>query len=130
MNKHEVIMAIGLAIHLRESHKGSSMASVEETVKKLSDFGIFSNRQLANIAKGSISHSHIAKLTNKTAKNGGRLNPADLESVRDLMLQADAGRIDWELVKLTVRRGTSQNLLSKLTGISKSQINRKIAESI
>jgi hypothetical protein len=130
MNKHEVIMAIGLAIHLRESHRVSSMASVEETVKKLSDFGIFSNRQLANIAKGSISHSHIAKLTNKTAKSGGRLNPADLESVRDLMLQADAGRIDWELVKLTVRRGTSQNLLSKLTGISKSQINRKIAESI
>lgn len=130
MNKHEVIMAIGLAIHLRESHRASSMATVEDSVKRLSNFGIFSNRQIANIANGSISHSHIAKLTNKTAKNGGRLNPADLEKIRDLMLQADAGRIDWDLVKLTVIQGTSQNLLSKLTGISKSQINRKIAESI
>jgi len=130
VNKHEVIMAIGLAIHLREAHRGSSRASVEDLVKKLADFGVFSNRQLANIASGSISHTHISKITNKTAKNGGRLNPSDLEKIRDLMLQADAGRIDWDLVKLTVRQGTSQNLLSKLTGISKSQINRKIAESI
>jgi hypothetical protein len=130
MNKHDVIMAIGLAIHLRESHKSSSRAVVDDTIQRLAEFGVFSNRQIANIAKGSASHSHIAKITKKTSKSGGRLNPAHLENIRDLMLQADSGRVDWNLVELTVSQGTSGSLLSKLTGISKNQIGRKIAKPL
>jgi hypothetical protein len=78
------------------------------------------------MAHNRISHLAIGKVTNKTSKSGGKLNPATLEMLRDLLFKFNEGRIDWDTVERVALMGTSQSMISRITGISKTQINRRI----
>lgn len=130
MNQHNVIMALALAIRLRDAPVASGDEVMASLIQELSGYNIFSNRQIEKIIDRKISYKKIARISGKASKTGGSINPVDFEAIRDLMFSHTLGEINWGAVSRVVKNGTSQNFLSKLTGISKSTMNRKISESI
>lgn len=128
MNKHDVIMALAKSIQLYKNAETMERAEILELAKEISELNIFSNRQIEKMAHNKITHLAIGKVTGKTSKSGGKLNPATLEMIRELIFQFNAGNVDWDLVDRVVLSGTSQSLVSKMTGISKTQINRRFVE--
>jgi hypothetical protein len=128
LNKHDVVIAIAKSIQLYKNADTMEKAEILELAKEISELGIFSNRQIEKMAHNKITHLAIGKVTGKTSKSGGKLNPATLEMIRDLIFQFNSGKIDWNMVDQVVLLGTSQSLVSKLTGISKTQINRRFIE--
>ena len=128
MNKHDVVIAVAKSIQLYKNADTMEKAEILELAKEISELGIFSNRQIEKMAHNKITHLAIGKVTGKTSKSGGKLNPATLEMIRDLIFQFNSGKIDWNMVDQVVLLGTSQSLVSKLTGISKTQINRRFIE--
>jgi hypothetical protein len=128
LNKHDVVIAIAKSIQLYKNADTMEKAEILELAKEISELGIFSNRQIEKMAHNKITHLAIGKVTGKTSKSGGKLNPATLEMIRDLIFQFNSGKIDWNMVDQVVLLGTSQSLVSKLTGISKTQINRRFVE--
>ena len=128
MNKHDVVIAVAKSIQLYKNADTMEKAEILELAKEISELGIFSNRQIEKMAHNKITHLAIGKVTGKTSKSGGKLNPATLEMIRDLIFQFNSGKIDWNMVDQVVILGTSQSLVSKLTGISKTQINRRFVE--
>ncbi len=128
MNKHDVVMAIAKSIQLYKNAETMEKPEILKLAREISELNIFSNRQIEKMAHNRITHLAIGKVTGKTTKNGGKLNPASLELIRELIFEFSDGKINWEKVGQVVRMGTSQNLVSKLTGISKTQINRRFVE--
>jgi hypothetical protein len=128
LNKHDVVIAVAKSIQLYKNADTMEKAEILELAKEISELGIFSNRQIEKMAHNKITHLAIGKVTGKTSKSGGKLNPATLEMIRDLIFQFNSGKIDWNMVDQVVLLGTSQSLVSKLTGISKTQINRRFIE--
>ena len=128
MNKHDVVMAIAKSIQLYKNAETMEKPEILKLAREISELNIFSNRQIEKMAHNQITHLAIGKVTGKTTKNGGKLNPASLELIRELIFEFSDGKINWEKVGQVVRMGTSQNLVSKLTGISKTQINRRFVE--
>jgi hypothetical protein len=128
LNKHDVVIAVAKSIQLYKNADTMEKAEILELAKEISELGIFSNRQIEKMAHNKITHLAIGKVTGKTSKSGGKLNPATLEMIRDLIFQFNSGKIDWNMVDQVVLLGTSQSLVSKLTGISKTQINRRFVE--
>lgn len=130
MNKHDVVIAVAKSIQLYKDAEQLDREEILKFAKEISELNVFSNRQIEKIAHNRINHLAIGKVTGKTSKNGGKLNPATLEIIRDLIFQFNDGRINWELVDRAVELGTSQSLISRLTGISKTQINRRMLEKL
>ena len=73
---------------------------------------------LSNIT--GISKYRILKVTGKTAKTGGSLNPDSLEDILALAVRG----FNEELCMRILRAGTSQVILSELTGITQSRLSR------
>jgi hypothetical protein len=128
LNKHDVVMAIAKSIQLYKNAETMEKSEILKLAREISELNIFSNRQIEKMAHNRITHLAIGKVTGKTTKNGGKLNPASLELIRELIFEFSDGKINWEKVGQVVRMGTSQSLVSKLTGISKTQINRRFVE--
>jgi hypothetical protein len=128
LNKHDVVIAIAKSIQLYKNAETMEKPEILKLAKEISELNIFSNRQIEKMAHNRITHLAIGKVTGKTSKSGGKLNPATLETIRELIFEFSDGKINWEKVGQVVRMGTSQNLVSKLTGISKTQINRRFVE--
>lgn len=126
MNKHDVVLAIALSIRLRDDSETAERDSLLPLVKQISDFGVFSNRQIAKIANNKIHHNIISKITKKSTKTGGAINPKSLEDIRELLFGSETGNVSWDLVEKVIKAGTSMTMISKLTGISKSTMSRKI----
>ncbi len=128
MNKHDVVMAIAKSIQLYKNAETMEKPEILKLAREISELNIFSNRQIEKMAHNRITHLAIGKVTGKTTKNGGKLNPASLELIRELIFEFSDGKINWEKVGQVVRMGTSQSLVSKLTEISKTQINSIFVE--
>lgn len=126
MNKHDIVIAISKSIQLYKEAEQMERTEILALAKEISALNVFSNRQIEKMAHNRISHLAIGKVTNKTNKAGGKLNPATLEMLRDLLFKFNEGRIDWDTVETVALMGTSQSMISRLTGISKTQINRRI----
>lgn len=126
MNKHDIVIAISKSIQLYKEAEQMERTEILTLAKEISALNVFSNRQIEKMAHNQISHLAIGKVTNKTNKAGGKLNPATLEMLRDLLFKFNEGRIDWDTVERVALMGTSQSMISRLTGISKTQINRRI----
>ena len=126
MNKHDIVIAISKSIQLYKEAEQMDRTEILALAKEISALNVFSNRQIEKMAHNRISHLAIGKVTNKTNKAGGKLNPATLEMLRDLLFKFNEGRIDWDTVERVALMGTSQSMISRLTGISKTQINRRI----
>jgi hypothetical protein len=126
MSEMKRLEAINIAIWLRDNYDKISEEAMLERIRELSEYEVFSNRNLSNIICNKLSHVKIGKITQKTKKSGGSLAPASLEDIRDLLFSKSRNRIDYEAAQRAVNLGTSQNMIQKLSGVSQSSISRKL----
>lgn len=88
--------------------------------------GPFSLKQISDIT--GVSQRSLRKAYQDNERPGGRLNPETLEEIRDLRYQNDIGQtLDKGAVWTVILRGTSEKVLSRLTGIPIRKI-REIME--
>lgn len=126
MNQMKRLEAISVAIWLRDHANTISNEELLDKCIHLSSFGVFSNRNLTRLINYRLSHATIGRHTLKTTRNGGTIAPESLEDIRDALFSKEANRIDYEAIFKAIKSGTSQNMISKLTGIPQSSISRKM----
>lgn len=122
----EVAQALNSAIWLRDNVDHLSKSDLEEAVKSLGELRVFSSRQLCAIINGRLTHSTISQLIGKTDRTGGSLNPGTLDILRNILYSRANKKTDFNLIKQALDGGTSQNMVSKLTGVSQGVISRKV----
>ena len=121
-----VAQALNEAIHLRDNVAAMRHESIIIAVKNLAQYGIFSARQLSAICNGRLSHHVVTRTIGKTDKTGGNLNAGTLDILRNVLYSRANGVTDYKLVADAVSGGTSQGMVSKLTGIPQGSISKKI----
>lgn len=124
-NQINVAEALNEAIWLRDNVEKLTKEEVEEAVIRLSKYQLFSSRQLSAIVNNILTHSNIAKIIIKSDKTGGKLNVGTLEILRNVLYSRANGKTDYELIAKALEEGTSQGMISKLTGVSQSSISRR-----
>lgn len=129
MNQMQRLEIISVAIWLRDNATTISNEELLEKCIHLSSFGIFSNRNITRLISKRFSHATIGRHTNKTSRNGGAIAPESLEDIRDALFSKERKAIDYEAVARALKKGTSQNMVTKLTGISQSSISRRISNA-
>lgn len=90
---------------------------IAEELSQLTD-PVFSARMMVKVT--GLPMKAVLGAMGKTEKTGGRLNPETLPVILKLR---DYGYVKEDVV-WCLTEGTSQNLLSRLTGISQSRISR------
>ena len=126
MKKENIAEALNLAIWLRDNCDHMSLFRLREHVVELGGYGVFSAHQIRAIVNKHLSHSVISKLINKTDKTGGALNPGTLDILRNVLYNRAENEEDYNMIKKAFGAGTSQNMISKLTGIPQSTISKKL----
>jgi transposase len=119
------LYAINEAIWLRDHAQKISVDLLALRIQEIAEYGVFSNRQIANISGNIISHTTISRLVKKDDKSGGRLNPKSLEDIALALFSKARKRIDYSAIERALESGTSQGMIAKLTGISQSTISKK-----
>jgi hypothetical protein len=122
------LRAINEAIWIRDRAETLDKEQLIKVIIDIGEYGIFSARQIQSIANNTISRQRISKLCKKSDRTGGNLYIFDLEKIRDLFYTKSNGSTNYALAKEIIENGTSQGMLSKLTGIDQSSISRKIKE--
>lgn len=125
MSPHAALVFIALAIQLRDNAHKLTDEQLRKLINEIAEFGVLSNRQLAKLCNKRISHVTIGRIISKHTKVGGSVNPADLERIRGIIFSRSIGQTDYKMVLSVVDNGTSQGMLSRITGISQSTISRK-----
>lgn len=121
MNGVNRLNAINGAIWLRDNADKISRVELVAQSQRLAEYNVFSKRQIAKISKTTYILKHITK----GSKLGGKVNPDSLENIRDLLFLKHANsKISPQKITEVLELGTSQGMLSKLTGISQSTISR------
>lgn len=125
LNPQSALFFISLAIELRDNHTALEDGKIKESVTKLAESGFMSARQLSRICGNRISHTTITKTIGKTSKVGGSINPVHLEDIRKIIFSKSIEDVDYQLVRSLISDGTSQVMLSRITGIPQSTISRR-----
>jgi hypothetical protein len=122
----ELGVALNKAIWLRDKVNDLTKEEAIFHIKDLASHDVFSSRQLSAIANGVVHHSTISKLIGKKNRTGGNLNVGTLDILRHILFtRADSGT-DFGLIASAVGMGTSQGMVSKLTGVNQSTISKKL----
>lgn len=119
----ETAEALNYAIWLRNNCDSMDKDKLREAVVEIGKYGLFSSRQIHAIVNGNISRSSISAITGKNDKTGGSLNPGTLDLLRTVLMNRATTKTDEKLIRDAVGSGTSQNMISKLTGIPQSTIS-------
>lgn len=122
----KVAEALNSAIWLRDNVKGLLDFEIEEHLVEIGKHNVFSSRQLSAIVNGRITHHRIGKLISKTDKTGGNLNVGTLDILRNILLNRADDGTDYDLIASAVGMGTSQGMVSKLTGVPQGSISKKL----
>jgi hypothetical protein len=122
----KIAEALNQAIWLRDNIDSLSDESITKLIVELGSYSVFSSRQLSAITNGKIAYGRIAKLIGKTNKTGGNLNVGTLDILRSILLSRADASTDYSLIADAVDSGTSQGMVSKLTGIPQGTISKKI----
>ncbi len=122
------LQALNMAIWIRDNATKVSKDLLIERIQELSEYGLFSKRQMANICGNVVRGGVLSAYVTKNDKSGGKINPASLEDIRDLLFSRNRGRVNYPALFYVLDHGTSQNMVSKLTGINQSTISRKYGE--
>lgn len=123
-----VAEALNEAIWIRDNSDTVDKETLTDAVRNLGKYRIFSSRQLSAITNGRISHTTISRIVKKTDRTGGNLNVGTLDILRNILYTRADGRTDYKLIHDAVGLGTSQGMVSKITGISQSSISKNIKE--
>lgn len=118
--------ALNQAIWLRDNAHSVDNEELVRRVKDLGKYSIFSARQLSAITDGLLTHHVITKLISKTDKTGGNLNIGTLEILRNVLYSRADDRTDYKLIASAINMGTSQGMVSKLTGVPQGSISKKL----
>ena len=122
----ELGVALNKAIWLRDKVNDLTKEEVIFHIKDLATHDIFSSRQLSAIVNGTVHHATISKLIGKKNRTGGNLNVGTLDILRHILFtRADSGT-DYNLIASALSMGTSQGMVSKLTGVNQSTISKKL----
>lgn len=127
-NQYQRLIALNQAIWIRDNAQKTSKADLVSEAQELSYYGLFSNRQISKISGGALSPSVLNASLSKNNKTGGRLSPENLEDILLILFSKERGAVDHKLIKKVLDNGTSQGMISRLTGISQSSISRKSGE--
>lgn len=128
MESIQKLYALNEAIWLRDNAKLLSVGVLVQKVDALAEYKLYSSRQLSALCGNALKHNIISVRIGKTDKSGGKFNPASLEDIREALFSKERGRIDYKSVQRAVEAGTSQGMVSKLTGIPQSAISRKLGK--
>jgi hypothetical protein len=115
---------ISQAIWLRNNSHSISKLVVFDHVKELDEFGALSVRQIAKLIDSRISRSTLGQYLPPRIRSGGRLNPKSLEDIMQCLSDKENNLLDVRVIKRILLAGTSQNTLSRLTGINQSFISK------
>jgi hypothetical protein len=121
--------AMSFAIWLRDRSHQMDNEELIKNIKELAAYSVFSSRQISSIISHKISHSVISKIIKKKDKTGGNLNVATLEILRSILYSRSDGKPDYQLISQALEKGTSQGMISRLTGISQSSISRGVGKN-
>jgi hypothetical protein len=122
------LQAINEAIWIRDNSGLISRDVLVERLREISEYGLFSSRQLARICNNKLSHTSISFYIEKTSNSGGKIAPESLEDVREALFSKERGSISYPHVQRALEAGTSQNMVSRITGINQSSISRKFSD--
>jgi hypothetical protein len=131
MNRQKDILiaeALNEAIWIRDNAEVVEKEVLINAVKDLAKYKVFSSRQISAITNGVISHTVISRLINKHDRTGGNLNVGTLDILRNILYNRANGNTDYNLIHDAVGMGTSQGMVSKITGVSQSSISKNIKE--
>jgi len=123
-----VAEALNEAIWIRDNADTIDKETLIDAVKDLAKYRIFSSRQMSAITNGRLSHTTISRMINKHDRTGGNLNVGTLDILRSILYNRANGNTDYNLIHDAVGSGTSQGMVSKITGISQSAISKNIKE--
>lgn len=129
LQEMRVAEALNSAIWLRDNVKDLLDFEIEDHIVEIGKHNIFSSRQLSAIVDGKISHNRISKLIAKTDKTGGNLNVGTLDILRNILLNRADDGTDYKLIASAVGMGTSQGMVSKLTGVPQGSISKKLRKN-
>jgi len=118
------LRAINEAIWLRDHWSNLERKELFRIIEDIGEYNMFSARQIGGMINNTISRQIISKLCNKTDKTGGRLEVKDLEKIREIFYGKSNGVLNNSLIREVLNNGTSQGMLSKLTGINQSTISK------
>jgi hypothetical protein len=127
MDQIERLQAINQAIWLRDNCERISREMLIDRLRELSDCGLFSSRQLAKICNNKLSHASISQYIEKRSNSGGKIAPESLEDVREALFSKERGAISYPHIKSALEAGTSQTMVSRMTGINQSGISRMLS---
>jgi hypothetical protein len=124
INSTHQLQAINLAMWIRDNCKQVEREVLVYNIQDLAEYNIFSNRQIQSICRNEISYTTIGGLTQKTSKSGGNFNPESLEDLREILFAKHNGQINYKAIERVLQTGTSQGMISKLTGVAQSTISK------
>jgi hypothetical protein len=125
----KVAQALNEAIWLRDNVTTLDKEELLSYLRHLGSLGVFSSRQLSAIVNGLVPHTTISKIIDKNDKTGGKLNVGTLDILRTILINRADSTTDFRLILEAVGQGTSQGMVSKLTGINQSTISKKVREA-
>jgi len=121
---------LNLAIWIRDNVYSMDSSELNKQIMLLADYDILSSRQISAIVNNKVSHSSISKMIGKNSKTGGNLNVGTLEILRNVLYSRSNGETNFGLISEALEAGTSQGMISKLTGVSQSSISRRLNEQV
>ena len=125
MNQQDRHRLLSQAIWLRDNAELITKTRAFELIRELDEFSALSIRQISKIINGKISNTTLCKYLVVKPRVGGRLNPKSLEDIAQCLSDKERNSVDYRIVKRILLAGTSQNTLSRLTGINQSLISKK-----
>jgi hypothetical protein len=124
INSIHQLQAINLAIWIRDNARKVDREVLVYNLQNLAEYNVFSNRQLQAICLGELSYTTIGGYTQKKTKNGGNFSPESLENLREILYAKHNGQINYQAIERALTQGTSQGMISKLTGVAQSTISK------
>jgi hypothetical protein len=129
MNRQEemhLAQALSEAIWLRDHAENMDRQQLFDAVVSIGEYKLFSNRQISAITNGLVTHKIVGELIGKKNKTGGNLNVGTLDILRNILYSRANHRTDYNLVRDAVGLGTSQGMVSRLTGVTQSSISKRL----
>ena len=130
LQSNEPFKAMTDAKYLYEHSKNMDNQRIYDFLVSLNEYQLFSIGQLAQLSGVSVSTIHNWRIT-APAVGSGRFNPQSLDTLIQLRLNFINGRpLNMRLLSGAAEDGNSHRVIAKFTGLTPSQISRKLRNDV